>query len=997
MHDVDDVVTEQVPSELLAAVERAKGSDPLAPVTVVTSSGYAAVFVRRALAFGTGIDARRGRRGTANVKAITAGELVRSLGVPLLGSRGLRPASRAIETETLRTEASAAGGWLGHYAGHRRALDAVGRALGELRYCPPAVLDSIGARDPHAGALVTLLRAVRTRLHAHGFADDTDVACAALNAVRAGGDATKGLGPLFTWHLGRRPRDEMEVLSHLGARRIDEGPAGRSRPCPLCEVRPCADVDEESRAAVRAVIEKAEAGVALWRQAIFHPPGTGYARLLHQHLASAGVATNGPGVRRLDRSAAARTLLGFLELAGGDWSRDRVSMWLATAPVVTGRRGRPVPASRWSSLSASAGVIRGAAQWSERLARHAADHESDASEAEAMSEFVSGLVSRAAARGRTWAEHARWAADVLEEYLDPGVGNGLWPADEIAAYEQVRGVVRSLGDLDHVSAGTDPDSFRRALETVLEQTELDTGESGIGTFGDGVFVSPFGMARGLRFHQVVACGLADAVVPGPGAAEPLLGEEIRLSDTSGTLRTRTARRDELHDDLLCAIGAGTVHRSATFPRCDPRSGRLYSPSRWLPALAPPGTPWAPVDSFAAGITGGGPSVSLRELELRVLERWVSCGGDASLSPVARADPRLAAAYEAVAARAGPNFTRFDGWVGTGAVSPFDPAAPVSATRFETYARCPRRFMFERTLRVSKRVLPEELWRIQPATRGSLVHEILEAYVAERISGASRSLERLLVVAGEHLDKAAAGGLVGKRLLWRIERATILRELRRFHAEEGDLRPLSVEFCFDTEGADAPPVKIDLENGQAIRFRGSADRVDRTPSGHLVVSDYKTGKQSGLGDLMHDPVAAGTLLQLPLYGMAAGARFGAGSTGQVHARYWLLSSERSAPCYHLVVTEQVQERFRRVVGEIAGAIAAGCFPGIPGAPVWEGHFKNCRVCDFDELCPVDRERQWNRKLSDPKLRSVSELLHDEAPGSLGGAVVKGFVDPDRGSR
>jgi hypothetical protein len=98
----------------------------------------------------------------------------------------------------------------------------------------------------------------------------------------------------------------------------------------------------------------------------------------------------------------------------------------------------------------------------------------------------------------------------------------------------------------------------------------------------------------------------------------------------------------------------------------------------------------------------------------------------------------------------------------------------------------------------------------------------------------------------------------------------------------------------------------------------------------------------------------------------------------------------------VVTEQVQERFRRVVGKIAGAIAAGCFPGVPGAPVWEGHFKNCLMCDFDELCPVDRDRQWSRKLSDPKLRPVSELLDDEAPGSLDGAVVKGLVDPDRGS-
>jgi hypothetical protein len=742
------------------------------------------------------------------------------------------------------------------------------------------------------------------------------------------------------------------------------------------------------------VVGATESGVALWRQAILHPPRAGYSRLVHQHLAAAGVTANGPGLRRLDRCATARALLGLLELAGGDWSRDEVATWFTTAPVFTGPRGRPVPASRWDALSAAAGVVRGAGQWSERLSRHAAHHDADATEAKAMTDFVSGLVSRTTAPRRTWAEHARWAAGLLDEYLNPDVSTESWPAEELAAVAQVRGVVESLGDLDHVSAGTDLTSFRSALKALLEQTDFDAGEPGRGGFGDGVFVAPFGASRGLRFYQVVTCGLADAVVPGPGGVDPLLGEDIRLSDTSGTLRTRATRQEELRDDLVCAVSAGISRRVATLPRCDPRTGRPHFPSRWLRDLAPADTPWRPVDSFAAGIAGTGPALSGPELELRTLERWVSCGGDAARSPVAQADSRLSAGYEAITSRASSNFTRFDGSVGVGMVSPFDPDTPVSATRFETYAHCPRRYMLERALRVSKRVLPEELWQIAPVERGSLVHAILEAYVAERVTGAPRSLERLLSIASEHLDQAEAGGLVGKRLLWQMDRAAILRELRRFHSEEGDLRPLSVESAFGTEDADAgPPVTIVLEDGREICFRGSVDRVDRTPSGHLMVSDYKTGKQNGLGALLRDPVAAGTLLQLPLYGLAARARFGTGSRDPVHARYWLLSSERSAPCYHLVVTEEVEERFRQVIGFIASGVDAGCFPGVPGPALYDGRFENCRTCDFDAICPPERERRWVRKLSDPRLRPVVELLHDEVPGSLAGAVVKGFVDPD----
>ena len=988
--DPPDFGTEQVPAELLAAVVDAKGSDPLAPVTVVSASGYAAVFVRRALALGTHPSRRR---GIANVNATTLSALVRALALPVLAARDLRPVSRAIDLEALRTEALAAGGWLGRFAAHPRSLGALEMTLRELRRCPPAVLESVGSTRAQTAALVTLLEAVRRRLHSNGFADDMDVARAALEAVRAESTICD-LGPSLTWDLGRCPHPEAEVLQHLRARAIDDPTARGRPPATFSEVRPCGDADEEARAAVRTVLDGTSNGVALWRQAMFHPPGAGYSRLLHQHLSAAGIAANGPGLRRLDRSASARALLGLLEIAGGDWDRAQVTAWFASAPVAAGVRRRGVPASRWDALSAAAGVIRGAEQWRERLSHHAAHHEADAAEAEALSDFVSGLVSRTAAPARSWAERARWAAGLLDQYVEPGASEDPWPDEEVAASAQVHGVVESLGDLDKVSPGTDLASFRSALQSLLAQTELKATEPGCGGFGDGVFVAPFAISRGLRFEQVIACGLADPIVPGSGGIDPLLDEDTRLSDASGTLRSRVTRQRELHDDLVCAVRTGTGHRVGLLPRCDPRTGRSLFASRWLGELAPSGTSLRPVDSFAAGIAGEGPALSDQDFAVRTLDRWVSCGGEVSKSPLARADRRFAAGVEAITARAGRSFTRFDGAVGVGMVSPFDPDSPVSATRFETYAHCPRRYMLERALRVSKRVLPEELWRIEPIERGSLLHAILESYVAERLAGAPRSIERLLAIAEERLDQAEAGGLVGKRLLWRMDRANICRDLRRFHDEEGDLRPLSVELAFGGEDADAsPPVTITLDDGREIGFRGSVDRVDVTPSGRLVVSDYKTGKQAGLGALLRDPVASGTRLQLPLYALAARARFGTADAGPVHARYWLVSSERSAPCYHLVVTEDVEDRFRHVIGLIAKGVEAGAFPGVPGPAIYDGRFENCRTCDFDKLCPAARERQWNRKLEDPSLRAVTGLLDDDIPGSLAGAVVRGFVDPD----
>jgi ATP-dependent helicase/nuclease subunit B len=182
----------------------------------------------------------------------------------------------------------------------------------------------------------------------------------------------------------------------------------------------------------------------------------------------------------------------------------------------------------------------------------------------------------------------------------------------------------------------------------------------------------------------------------------------------------------------------------------------------------------------------------------------------------------------------------------------------------------------------------------------------------------------------------------------------------------------------------------LDDGRSVAFQGSVDRVDRTPGGQLMVSDYKTGKQGRLSDLLRDPVAAGKLLQLPLYALAASARFGGPSP--VHARYWLLSGERSAPCFHLLVTPAVESRFRQVVRLIADGVEDGCFPGVPGAPAFRT-FSNCMGCDFDSVCSTGRDRQWGRKYNQPELRGVVTLVNGDVPDGVAGAVVKRFVDPD----
>ena len=116
-----------------------------------------------------------------------------------------------------------------------------------------------------------------------------------------------------------------------------------------------------------------------------------------------------------------------------------------------------------------------------------------------------------------------------------------------------------------------------------------------------------------------------------------------------------------------------------------------------------------------------------------------------------------------------------------------------------------------------------------------------------------------------------------------------------------------------------------------------------------MSDYKTGKQRMLSDLKKDPVAGGRLLQLPIYAMAARARFG-GDT--VRARYWLLSEARVAPCYSLTITDAVQARFRDVLALIAGGGRGGGVSGCPHRQAGDRQFDACRTLRLRRRVPVD---------------------------------------------
>ena len=68
------------------------------------------------------------------------------------------------------------------------------------------------------------------------------------------------------------------------------------------------------------------------------------------------------------------------------------------------------------------------------------------------------------------------------------------------------------------------------------------------------------------------------------------------------------------------------------------------------------------------------------------------------------------------------------------------------------------------------------------------------------------------------------------------------------------------------------------------------------------------------------------------------------------------------------------RCRDVVDHIAAGVDAGAFPAIPGdESMYWGTSENCARCDYDSVCPVDRNAQWEAKLEAPEFESHRGLM------------------------
>ena len=1022
---------------LADAIARAKDGNPLAPVTVVVPSNLVGVAARRSLATGPGVC---GTVGLAAVRFETLLGLARLLAGAALSDDQRRRISDSVVGAAARTSLADAADLLRPVAHHPATERALVRVHRELRELDDATLDAVATTGTQAHEVVRLHRLIRDRL-GERFIDEVDLHRAAAS-MDASHPLIEELGSLILHVPGRTPASGLALLAtladargltviaaHTGNVAADEpvrhlverlgGALPPDPPAPTSSdltVHSVADPDEEARVAVREVVAAAATGTPFARTAIVHPDGERYARLIHQHLRAADVPFNGVAGRRLDESLSGRFLLALLDLNDNDFSREAV-MALISSGAVIGTDGTAVPASAWERVARNAGVVAGADQWRSRLGQVVADQEQRRDElasievepgridavnrlihqAQDLLEFVEELIINidADTTPSDWPGLTRWATSLLDRYLGSAVDRNDWPDREVEAHTRVLDLLAGLGGLASIEPRPGAAAFRRAVVDGLDR-DLERE----GRFGDGVLVGGFGVVTGLDLDNVILVGLAEGITPSRRRDDPLLSDSSRLT-ADGALTVRTDRMADLHHSVLAALATAQHERVLVFPRGDLGRKNEWVPSRWLldqveaelgfrpsPAeLESLDQPWfSSSPSFVGSLERLTTPTDEQEYALAELLRERHRGLPIDTTDRRTSDPVLHRGIDLLRGRQQHVLTRFDGnLAGATVPSPADSRTVLSATRLQTWVRCPHAYFMEHVLRVGVAHEPQDDEGITALDRGTLAHQVLDRFITENLDNESlpepgtawnsRQRQRLVEICDEEFALAEARGLTGRALLWRRDSERLRRHLKSFLIDDHAWRtqnlatPVAVEMSFGLDGNG--PLVHPLPDGRNLRFRGRIDRVDRGADGSIHVIDYKTGRKDPYKKISEaTPDDHGQYLQLPIYGLAARAAIGAPNTG-VHSQYWFIT-DAGAHIGH-PLSEAVLARFDTVLTTIVDGIEHGLFPARP--PKSPRYGIGCDYCNPDGRGVHPVTTSWDDKRTDPLLEPYRRLIGD----------------------
>jgi CRISPR/Cas system-associated exonuclease Cas4 (RecB family) len=665
---------------------------------------------------------------------------------------------------------------------------------------------------------------------------------------------------------------------------------------------------------------------------------------------------------------------------------------------------------RWERMLVEAAVVGGdPARWERRLDGLAGEmqlqfeearrHEPDAPRAAAIADdlrrldhlrqFALPLIREMAAwpRAAAWGEWLDRLASVAPRTL------------RVPSY-----VLRVLADLRPMAA-VGPVSLEEVRLVLSDRLRSVDSEPPSRRYGR-VFVGTPAQARGRAFRIVFVPGLAERMFPRKSEQDPLLLDEARermaVTDCSVAPPRLTTRSDQSRRErvlLHLAVGAATDRLYVSYPRLDVGEGRVRVPSFYALDLLRGATGWIPdherlaTDAAAKGdptLAWPAPrrpdlAIDEQEHDLAVLGRLLDADDAAAVRGHAQYMLRLSAPLRRSVterwARGQPRWTQFDGLVGVsertrGALSAQRlTARPYSLSALQKYSACPYQFVLSAMYRLAPAEQPRPLQRLDPLTRGSMVHAMqatlfrrLERLGALPITTATldaalTELERVIAEVAEQYRERLAPAI---DRVWREEVATIARDLRgwlrRMNDEGQAWVPRYFELAFGlplTDERDPHSVPHPVRIDGRYELRGSVDLVEEHgETGVLRVTDHKTGKDRTRDNLT---IGGGATLQPVLYSLAVEQMTG---RAVAESRLSFCTSAGGYRVRPVLLTPQSRRLGIEALEIVDRAIELGFLAAAPA----EGA---CAWCDFRPVCGPHEEQRIRRKPEDP-LHDLLEL-------------------------
>jgi CRISPR/Cas system-associated exonuclease Cas4 (RecB family) len=287
--------------------------------------------------------------------------------------------------------------------------------------------------------------------------------------------------------------------------------------------------------------------------------------------------------------------------------------------------------------------------------------------------------------------------------------------------------------------------------------------------------------------------------------------------------------------------------------------------------------------------------------------------------------------------------------------------------------CPYKFLLGAIYRLEPAEQPQPLQRLDPLTKGSLVHRIQAVFLREldRIGGlpvTSGSLDRALVVLERAIERVASEYreqlVPAIERVWRDEIAAIARDLRGWVRNlAGDADPWTPRYFELAFGLRADPQRDPRSVNRPVQIdgrfvlHGAVDLVEEHPrTGELRVTDHKTGKDRTKDNLT---IGGGEVLQPVLYSMAIEQVL---DKPVSEARLYFCTSVGGYKSRPVRLTPDARRMGVEALEIIDRSIETGFLAASPA----EGA---CAWCDFRPVCGPNEEARVQRKPEQADLREL----------------------------